>query len=307
MANEYHITPAALGWKLPFNLALLLHVLLLSSAILLPKYLHRRPILPDIYTVDLINIAEPSATATPAVSTPPPPPQTETAVEAQKPTVVDAKKTAPIAEPLSEAISAQPVKAISIKPLKRKLKKKIPQDTTARDARRKQAAAEKRQQQVLEERRQQLLQEAKRQKSIADAEAKLAANEAVNALKQSLRADAVATSAKNNRGATGSRGGGTSSGLEAQYFSSIFSHLHQYWSLPDVKPWSPDTTAVVVVTIAKNGRIISHKFERHSGDTVFDRFVSRTIEDANPLPGIPGALKKNSYTIGLRFRPGGIQ
>jgi colicin import membrane protein len=305
VANEYRITPAALGWKLPFNLALLLHVLLLSSAIILPKFLHRRPILPDIYTVDLINIVETLPAAPSAVS--PPPPQTNREVTAPKPTVVKAKKTAPIAEPLNETISVQPVKAISIKPLKRKLKKKIPPDTTARDARRKQATEQKRQQQLLEERRQQLLQEAKRQKSIADAEAKLAANEAVNALKQSLRADAVVTSAKNSRRATGARGGGTASGLEAQYFSSIFSHLHQYWSLPDIKPWSPDTTAVVVVTLSKNGSIISHKFEKHSGDTVFDRFVSRTIEDANPLPAIPGALKKNTYTIGLRFRPGGIQ
>ncbi len=303
MANEYHMTPAALGWKLPFNLALLLHILLLSSAIFVPKYLHRKPILPDIYTVDLINIAETLPAASPAVSRP----QTNTGIKVQKPVVKEAKKTAPIAELQSETISVQPVKAISIKPLKRKLKKKITPDTSARDAGRKLAAEQTRQQQLLNERRQQLLQEAKRQKNIADAEAKLAANEAVNALKQSLRADAMVTSEKNSRGTTGARRGGTSSGLEAQYFSSIFSHLHQYWSLPDIKPWSNDTTAVVVVSISKNGRIISHKFEKHSGDTVFDRFVSRTIEDANPLPAIPAALRKSSYTIGLRFRPGGIQ
>jgi colicin import membrane protein len=303
VAAEYHITPAAVGWKLPFNLALLLHILLLSSAILLPKYLHRKPAFPDIYTVDLINIAEPLPASTPAAS---PPPQAESAVKIQKPKIVEAKKTVAIAPPVSEVISAEPVKAISIKPLKRKLKKKLPPDTTARDARRKQAA-EQRRQQELEAKRQELLQEAKHQRAIADAEAKAAANEAVNALKHSLRADAVTSSARQTQGTTIRRGGGTSSTLEAQYFSTIFSHLHQYWSLPDIKPWSPDITAVVVIRFTKDGRIIEHNFEKYSGDKVFDRFVSRTIQEANPLPGIPAALKKNQYTIGLRFRPGGIQ
>ena len=305
MAAEYHIPPAALGWKVPFNLALLLHVLLLSSAIVLPKYLHRRPILPDVYTVDLINIAEPLSPAAPTV--PPPPSQAAPAAKIRKPAIVEAKKAAPIAEAVSETVAVEPVKAISIKPLKRKLKKKILPDTSARDARKKQDAEQRHQQQLLEQRHQQLLQEAQHQRAIADAEAKVAANEAVNALKHSLRADAVVTSAKNNRGTAGRSGGGSSTTLEAQYLSTIFSHLHQYWSLPDIKPWSPDITAVVVIRFTKNGRIISHNFEKHSGDRVFDRFVSRTIQDANPLPAIPAALKKNQYTIGLRFRPGGIQ
>ncbi|MCF8056777.1 MAG: TonB C-terminal domain-containing protein [Desulfocapsa sp.] len=306
MATEYHITPAAVGWKLPFNLALLLHVLLISSAILLPQFFHRKPILPDIYTVDLVNIAEPLPTASSPV--PPPPSQTEPAVKIDKPAVIKESKAIAIDKPAPESIPIEPVKAISIKPLKRKLKKKLPPDTSAQDAEKRQAAEQKRQQQLLEQRRQQLLQEAQRQQAIADAEAKVAAKEALNALKQSLRADAVVNSARKNQGGSAvARGRGTSNSLEAQYFSSIFSHLHQYWSLPDIKPWSPDTTAIVVVTITKNGTIIKHEFERYSGDKVFDRFVSRTIEDANPLPAIPPALKKNQYTIGLRFRPGGIQ
>lgn len=301
MAKAYHITPAAADWKLPFNLALLLHVLLIASAILLPQYFHRKPIFPDIYTVDLVNIAEPLPTAsTPA---PPPPSQTAPAVKIEKPAVIKNPKAITIDKPAPDAIPVEPVKAISIKPLKRKLKKKIPSNTAAENARKRRAAEQRR----LEAQRQQLLQEAQRQQAIADAEAKIAANEALNALKQSLRADAVVNSARNNQGSAAARGRGTSNSLEAQYFSSIFSHLHQYWSLPDIKPWSPDTTAIVVVTITKNGTIIHHEFERYSGDKVFDRFVSRTIEDANPLPAIPPALKKNQFTIGLRFRPGGIQ
>lgn len=224
-----------------------------------------------------------------------------------KPAAVDAQKTAPIALPTNASQSSTPTQAISIKPFKRKLKKKIPADSSSKTFKKQQDEEQRRQQQLLEQRRQQLLQEAERQRVIAETEAKRAANEAVNALKQSLRENAVASSTNTAHRPSGGNTGGAASSLEAQYFSRIFSHLHQYWSLPDIKPWSPTITAVVVVNFSKTGRIISHNFEKHSGDKVFDRFVSRTIQDANPLPAIPAALKKNQYTIGLRFRPGGIQ
>ncbi len=126
------------------------------------------------------------------------------------------------------------------------------------------------------------------------------------ALKQSLRADAATNAARNNSRSSG-RSGGSSSALEAQYFSSIFGHLHQYWSLPEIKQWDPQLQAVVVITIAQNGRIMNHTFEKRSGDRVFDQFVSRTIQDANPLPAIPRALRKEQFSLGLNFRPGKIQ
>ena len=303
MSTEYRITPAVVSWKVSFNLALLLHILVISSGIYLPQLFNGKPVFPEIYTVDLVNIADPlPAASQPA---PPPPAQPEVADNMEKPEAIKDTEAVAIDSPPANSPSIEPVKPISIKPLKRKLKKKIPRDTSARDAQRRRDAELRRQQQLLEAKKQQLLEEARRQQAIADAEAKTAASEALNALKQSLHADAEASSARSRRGTTG--GGGAASSLENQYYSSIFSHLHQYWSLPDIKQWSADVSAVVVITIAKNGTILSHEFERYSGDKVFDRFVSRTLEDANPLPAIPPALKKNQYTIGLRFRPGGIQ
>lgn len=307
MAKEYQIDISPMGWKLPFNLAVLFHILLLSSALIIPKYIHTRPKLPDFTSVDLVNIADflpPVETAAP----PSPPPVKATAAP-QTPSVETPKpaKAVPIAE---SPAPPTPARAISIKPLKRKLKKKLPVDNSSQEMEQKRQATERRKaiarQQALEAKSRQLQEEANRQKAIADAEAKLAASEALSALKQSLRADASSVQAKSMQPRP-QRSGGSSSALEAQYFSSIFGHLHQYWSLPEIKQWDPQLTAVVVISIAQNGRIVSHKFEKRSGDRVFDQFVSRTIQEANPLPAIPRALKKQQYTLGLRFKPGKIQ
>lgn len=202
-------------------------------------------------------------------------------------------------------------KAISIKPLKRKLKKKLPTiDKNAQERQKKLEAEQNRKliarQQALEAESRQLQDEANRQKAIADAETKIAASAALNALKKSLRADEASANSRSGH-STNRRSGGTSSALEAQYFASIFSHLHQYWAFPVSRSEDLQLNAVVVIEIAQNGRIKSHIFEKYSGDRVFDQFVNRALQEANPLPAIPRALKKQQYTLGLRFKPGKIQ
>lgn len=296
-----------MGWKLPFNLAILFHVLLLSSAIIVPKYIHTRPKLPDFTSVNLVNIAELLPPA--PVKTLPPAAIANPVVTVKEPKVTP-KSTAPIAEIVKIQPAPVPAKAISIKPLKRKLKRKVPPGRSTEDIERKSLAAERRKalarQQELDARSQQLQEEAKRQKAIADAEAKIAASAAMAALKQSLHADAAANTARNDSRRTG-RSGGSSSALEAQYYSSIFGHLHQYWSLPEFKQWDPQLLAVVVITIAQNGRVTDYNFQKRSGDRAFDQFVSRTIQEANPFPAIPRALKEKQLSLGLKFSPDQIQ
>lgn len=301
------MVPMATGWKLPFNLALILHILVVASALILPKYLNKKPILPDFQTVDLVNIAEPQAKSTPPKPAAAKPAQKKPPVAARQTKVIEPKKAVSIAPPVAQETPEVPIKAISIKPLKRKLKKKLPPDTRALEQKKARGAKLKKLQ-AIERKRQQLLQEARRQKALAKAEA-AAANDAVNALKRMLQADAAASSEKSNRSRPSSRSNRTSSSnsvLEAQYQAAIFNKLTQYWAPPEISKWKTDLTTVVVIQIAKNGRILSHKFETRSGDRVFDQFVSRTIQDANPLPPIPGALKKQQYEIGLRFSPGGF-
>ena len=286
-----------MGWKLSFNLAMLFHLVLLSSAIVLPKYLKTRTELPDFTTVNLVNIAEmlPTAPPAPQVAPPVPPPPSPA------PPKPAAAKTAPILDTVSPPAETTPAKAISIKPLKRKIKKRVPPGRSTEEIEKKEALAK---QQELERKSRELQEEARRQQALADEEAQRA-KDALAALRKSLQAEAAASSQRAPRPASGT--GSTSSALEAQYFSSIFTHLHNFWALPDIKKWDPQLTATVVITIGRNGRIMHHRFEKRSGDRVFDQFVSRTIREANPLPQIPKALKKSEYSLGLRFRPGNIQ
>ena len=306
----------SIGWKIPFNFAILFHILVISSAIIVPKFLEKKIVIPEFLTVDLINVAAPSPTPVtkPAKQTPTPVvKKVKTVISKPKPKNVESKKTAPIAPVIAEVPVPVPGKAISIKPIKRKIKKIIIPDTSAIDARkarkalaRKHQAAEK-QRQLLERQRQRLLQEAQRTKALAEAE-EAAAKDAVNALKQMYRTDSAATStSKLTKSSNSQTGGNQSNIIERQYQAAINNQLNEHWSSPITNALNSDLSARVVITIAKNGEIIDVQFENRSGDRVFDQFVNRTIQESNPLPPIPAAMRVQQYPIGVRFRPGKIQ
>ncbi len=293
MAGEYRIIPVAANWKFPFFIALSIHIAVLGSAVYIPGFLPKKTIIPEFLTVDLVHVTTPLPQAAPPSDLV----QAEIKVQKLKP-VLPVKKSSTVA-PIADAVETpEPVKAISIKPLKRKKKKKVGENGKTR---KKKKARDKR---ALEIQRQQLLAEAQRKKALAEAE-QAAANEAVQALKEMLLADAAADNTP--RPPLPRQGGSSGSLVEDQYRATIGSRFMASWSLPTSKLLNPDLQANVVINISKDGKITSHRFEKRSGDRVFDQFVSRAIQEANPLPPIPKALHMSQYSIGLRFRPGSIQ
>ncbi len=308
MFENRRITSESIGWKIPLNLAILFHILVISSAIIVPKFLEKKIIIPEFLTVDLVTVAAPlpPPVAEPAKQRPASLVKTaKPAASKPKPKIVKAKITAPIAPVIAETPVPVPVKAISIKPIKRKIKKKILPDTTAADARRERKAEQQRQ--LLEKQRQRLLHEAQRAKALAEAE-EAAAKDAVNALKQLYRADSAAISTSRVIKPSNNRTGGNPSNIiERQYQAAINNQLNEHWSSPITNALNSDLSARVVITIAKNGNIIDVQFENRSGDRVFDQFVNRAIQESNPLPPIPPAMHVQQYHIGSRFRPGKIQ
>ncbi len=290
MFQEYSVTyyndPQ---WKLPFNLAIAFHFLVIIGALYLPDILHRKPLHQNIYTVDIINISEPTS------NTPPP---------------VQAKITAPDKPLHPKAVSLSkapllpeipPKKVISIKPIKQKIKKKLPKNTKK--------VLDETQAKKLAEIRRQKLAEALRAERIADQRAKVAAEEAVNELKRMIRTANTTQPAlaKSNHTSTKRSSSTGNSAVENLYYASIFNRLHQFWSLPEYKEWDSSLTAVVVVTLSKKGALIDYFFEKRSGDRVFDQFVQKTVQDAEPYPQIPPVLKISRREIGLNFTPGSIQ
>ena len=283
-------------WKLPFNFAIGVHLLFIVGAIYLPGLLDKKPKFADIYTVSLINITEPVPQSDPA---PPPEPAQKQEILPSRPVPVKAEKIAPIAEPVK---AAKPVaqKAISIKPLKRKKIKQVAKTQVKPDNTRSKELARKNRQKLAE---------ALRDEQIAKKNAQLA-QEALERERNLIKNPATATSRtrpSSNKQAVGQKTiGGSSNLIEARYQAAISGRLHQFWSLPEYMQKDPNLTAVIVITINKNGQIADMFFESRSGDRVFDQFVTKTIEAASPLPPIPAAMKKQRYEIGFRFRPGSI-
>ncbi|WP_457575556.1 energy transducer TonB [Desulfomarina sp.] len=275
-------------WKIPSTIAIGLHFLLIAGAIYLPGFFDAKPKFADIYTVSLINVAD--VAPEPVVEKAP-------AIKKNAP-VVKAKKIAPVAVPVKKIVKS-PRKAVSIKPLKRKKRKKVrrkaktqSRDELARIKRQKLAEA-LRQEEIAEKRAKKALEELQRERELLK--------------KDSFSPPAAAQSTPAEKTSGNSRISGSMNLLQGQYHAAIFARLHQFWSLPEYMQKKPELTAVVVITINKNGNIVNMFFEKKSGDRIFDQFVTKTIESASPLPPIPPAMKKQRYEIGLRFKPGSIR
>ncbi len=295
-------------WKLPLNLAIGFHVLIVLSSIYLPGFFKAKPKFAEIYTVSIINVAEP-------VITPPPPPpapkvQQPRAVVKKRVKPVIAKKVAPIAEPVPTTINA-PVKAVSLKPLKRKIVKKKVKPKVVSQPKAKAQSKPKKDNQA--KKRRQELADAIREEELLTERARLA-KEAVEMEKNLLKPrkyspPAVTSSSSAPRANSDSAtvSSSSSSQVERMYYAAITNRLLQFWALPESIQKQLHLMSTAVITINKNGEIANILMENRSGDRVFDQFVTKTIRAANPMPAIPAAMRKQRVEIGLNFKPGGIQ
>jgi colicin import membrane protein len=282
-------------WKIPFNFAIGLHLAVIISAVYLPQLLHTKPMFPDIYTVDLINISAPEIPRVQTVSPPSPAPKQDKIKEIKE---VPAKAVS-IPEKSAPAAPAEiQSKPISIKPLNKKVVKTVaPQPIVPP-------------QKKLQELHKKNLEEAREAEKIAQEAARIAAMEAVTNLKQMLQESesyAKSNQPVSEKQQTQPTRRSVNNVVESQYYTSISNKLHAYWALPEYKSWDPALDAVIVIQIEKDGTISDQFFEKKSGDRLFDQFVLKTLKDASPLPAIPAALQVDKIEIGIRFLPGGIQ
>jgi len=278
-------------WKLPFNIAIGFHLLFFLGIFYLPGLFNTKPKFADIYTVSLVTVAEPVSQPEQVVEE-----SVVDPVPIKVPPVLKVKKIAPIVEPVKKAV-VPPQKAISIKPLKKKKIKKNPQK---RENSRLKELARKRRERLAEA----LKDEEKAAKDAQEALKELERERELIKTAAAVKSPSKPTSSKRKNSTTGISG--SLNLIEGQYHAAIFGRLHQFWSLPEYMQKNKDLTAVVVITINKNGQIADMFFEHKSGDKIFDQFVKKTIEAANPLPPIPAIMKKQRYEIGLRFKPGSI-
>ena len=284
-------------WKMPFNFALALHIIVLGGAVFMPHIFKNKPLYPDIYTVDLINVSEPAPEALPPAPKPETQPKVEPKQETQTPPPVT-KKAVSITEEKPVVEKPAAIEPVSIKPLKqKKVYKKAIEDLAA-------------QQRALEKIRQQRILEAQEAERRAQEAAKIAANEAVSQLKEMLRETTAienTTTAERSPAVSNQAPKRSTNVVERQYYASVFNALQPHWKLPAYKTWDPDLSATIIIHISKNGEIRRKYFENKSGDRLFDQFVLKALKDGAPLPPIPAALNTDELELGLKFTVNSIQ
>ena len=187
---------------------------------------------------------------------------------------------------------------LSKKPLKqKKIRNNVAEDLAAK-------------QRELERIRQQALLEAEEAEKRAAEAAEMAADEALNQLKEMLRETNVAANIQKPTKATGNTSRlprRSTSVVEGQYYASVIGALEPHWKFPGHRAWDSGLSAIIIIHIASNGNITRSYFESRSGDRIFDQFVEKALKEGSPLPPIPAALKREELEIGLKFTKDSIQ
>ncbi len=116
-------------------------------------------------------------------------------------------------------------------------------------------------------------------------------------------------------GAAGESGGGAAMGIQARaaitsYAGSVLpDRINRNWAFSEhLASRRFNLEAVLVIKIRADGEIVDIFFERKSGDAYFDDSAYKAVVKSNPLPPLPGvyAAYRDTYTVGLRFTPSGL-
>ncbi|MEN8139686.1 MAG: cell envelope integrity protein TolA [Thermodesulfobacteriota bacterium] len=283
-----------LGAHLRGNRALALsaafHILIFATLLLDLDIFSWRRSLPEVYQVDLVEMSEaeeesPQEEESPPPEVEPPPPP---------PPPPEAQSSAPL---LSSRVMPKSPDEIPI------IRPRASKKTLSRDVRQVMDAFAR-----IRER-----EELQRQQEEAEERLKEAEEKAMTSMAQAIMARQIRQQVTGNSppaGPTsrqGSTAGVSSSSALRIYKAAVHEQIRQHWVLPQGQEWDPRLKTVLVVRINENGALLSHTFDRRSGNPQFDRFVSRALEKSAPLPPLPADLAEGDYALRLTFFPKGLE
>jgi len=267
------------------------HLLAVILILISPFIGARSPVLPEVYQVELVNVAEYH----------PPAPKTVKVKASPKPV----KKVRVATSPPPAAPSA-----VSLNPIRSRLLKEA---RRLEEAERLQLAAR------LERLRREA--EAERKRELA----RKKASQAVSALAESLRAgqaeiesasDADAAPAQpepdeartaekpEDAGAARPGGEGVASAMSAAYLSRLGAIIQRNWILPDLqKKWPRSMQARIKVAIGADGRITGLTFLKRAGDFRFNVQAEKALRKSAPFPPPPPEIADEAREIVLTFTP----
>ncbi len=87
------------------------------------------------------------------------------------------------------------------------------------------------------------------------------------------------------------------------YYSEVWKAIQNQWALPVELLNKKNLEAIVIIKVRRDGEIVSMRFEKKSGNPVFDESVWKAIKKANPLPPFPKIYSPPYEEFGIRFRP----
>jgi colicin import membrane protein len=100
-------------------------------------------------------------------------------------------------------------------------------------------------------------------------------------------------------------GGRASSAVLSYYYESVRQAISQQWALPNISNAGQLETHVVVV-VGRDGRVQQLQVEKSSGNSLFDEAAERAVRKASPLPAIPEVYTSPKIEFVVRFTPQGI-
>ena len=83
-----------------------------------------------------------------------------------------------------------------------------------------------------------------------------------------------------------------------EYLNKLEKHIRSFWSLPE---WlnKKNLTAQVQVTFDENGRLLSKRIVKSSGNASFDERVLKTVTESVPVPTPPKNLTRIISSEGI--------
>lgn len=87
------------------------------------------------------------------------------------------------------------------------------------------------------------------------------------------------------------------------YYSEVWKAIQSQWAVPVEILNRDDLEAILVIKIRRDGTITDVRFEKKSGNEIFDSSVWKAVQKANPLPPFPKSYSPPYEEIGIRFRP----
>jgi colicin import membrane protein len=87
------------------------------------------------------------------------------------------------------------------------------------------------------------------------------------------------------------------------YYTEVWNAIRREWVLDTARLKGQRLEAVVILVVRRDGKILSYRFEKKSGNALLDESAERAVRKVDTLPPFPKIFNPSQEEIGIRFRP----